>query len=84
MEHFTIELCTVNSCGVLHRIAGVYAKCKYNIDSMTVEPAAGNELSFMRITSKGTQDECRHLLRLLARLYDVKSVVLSEKNDQNN
>ena len=36
MELYTVELTATNRCGVLSRIASVYAKHKYNIDELTV------------------------------------------------
>ena len=78
MEKFTVELTAANSCGVLHHISGVYAKCRINIDALTFAPEAESELAVMQVTSKGNESVHTHLLKLLLKLYDVKSVTLTQ------
>ena len=53
MERFIVELTVANHCGVLNRITGLYAKRKYNIDSLTVNETNEPTLSVMRIVSRG-------------------------------
>ena len=53
MERFIVELTVANHCGVLNRITGLYAKRKYNIDSLTVNETRDPALSVMRIVSRG-------------------------------
>ena len=77
MERFTVEVYCLNSPGVLHRIAGVYAKSKVNILSLHLEETSNSELSRLFITACGSLEFRLHLVRLLARLYDVKSVSLN-------
>ncbi len=72
METFTVELITVNNCGVLHHIAGIFAKCQLNIETLDLKPLPEG-LSRMRITLRGDMALRTHLLRLLSKLYDVKS-----------
>ena len=47
MERFIVELTVANHCGVLNRITGLYAKRKYNIDSLTVHESSDPALSVM-------------------------------------
>ena len=76
MERFTVELTVANHCGVLNRITGLYAKHKYNIDTLTVHETHDPELSVMRIVSCGdTSVQCQ-MTRQLRKLFDVKTVVL--------
>ena len=77
MERFTVELTAANRCGVLNRIIGIYTKCKYNIDSMTVTETSDPELSVIRIASQGGRAVQDQLTRQLQKLFDVKTVVLS-------
>ena len=76
MERFIVELTVANHCGVLNRITGLYAKRKYNIDSLTVNETHDPAISVMRIVSRGdTAIQCQ-MTRQLRKLFDVKSVVL--------
>ncbi len=76
MERFIVELTVANHCGVLNRITGLYAKLKYNIDSLTVNETTDPALSVMRIVSRGDAAiQCR-MTRQLRKLFDVKTVVL--------
>ena len=53
MELFTVELTVANNCGVLNRITGLYAKCKHNIERLTVQESRDPTLSVMQIASRG-------------------------------
>ena len=76
MERFIVELTVANHCGVLNRITGLYAKRKYNIDSLTVHETHDPELSVMRIVSRGDETVQCQMTRQLRKLFDVKNVVL--------
>ena len=76
MELFTVELTVSNRCGVLNCITGLYAKCKHNIENLTVQESCDPGLSVMRISSRGDAAvQCR-MIRQLRKLFDVKTVVL--------
>ncbi|MBE6399954.1 MAG: acetolactate synthase small subunit [Lentisphaerae bacterium] len=76
MERFIVELTVANHCGVLNRITGLYAKRKYNIDSLTVHETRDPTLSVMRIVSSGDTAIQQQMTRQLRKLFDVKTVVL--------
>ena len=76
MERFIVELTVANHCGVLNRITGLYAKRKYNLDSLTVNETNDPALSVMRIVSRGDAAIQCQMTRQLRKLFDVKSVVL--------
>ena len=76
MERFIVELTVANHCGVLNRITGLYAKRKYNIDSLTVNETHDPALSVMRIVSRGDAAIQCQMTRQLRKLFDVKTVVL--------
>jgi len=76
MECFIVELTVANHCGVLNRITGLYAKRKYNIDSLTVHETRDPTLSVMRIVSSGDTAIQQQMTRQLRKLFDVKTVVL--------
>ena len=76
MELFTVELTVADHCGVLNRISGLYAKCKHNIESLSVHKSSEPALSVMRISSLGDAAVQRQMMRQLRKLFDVKTVVL--------
>ena len=76
MERFIVKLTVTNHCGVLNRITGLYAKRKYNIDSLTVHETSDPALSVVRIVSRGNLVIQRQMARQLRKLFDVKTVVL--------
>ena len=76
MERFIVGLTVANHCGVLNRITGLYAKRKYNIDSLTVHESSDPALSVMRISSRGDAAIQSQMTRQLRKLFDVKNVVL--------
>lgn len=76
MERFIVELTVANHYGVLNRITGLYARRKYNIDSLTVHETSDPALSMMRIVSRGDLVVQRQMARQLRKLFDVKTVVL--------
>lgn len=80
MELFTVELTVANHCGVLNRISGLYAKCKHNIESLTVQESRDPALSVMRISSHGDAAIQSQMMRQLSKLFDVKTVVLSNSS----
>ena len=76
MELFTVELTVVNHCGVLNRITGLYAKCKHNIERLTVQESRDPTLSVIQITTRGDAAVQTQMMRQLSKLFDVKTVVL--------
>ena len=76
MELFTVELTVANNCGVLNRITGLYAKCKHNIERLTVQESRDPTLSVMQIASRGDAAVQSQMMRQLSKLFDVKTVVL--------
>ena len=82
MERFIVELLVSNHCGVLNRITGLYAKRKYNIDDLTAHETRDPSFSVMRISSRGDAAIQCQMVRQLRKLFDVKSVVLLNNNNQ--
>ena len=76
MELFTVELTVVNHCGVLNRITGLYAKCKHNIERLTVQESRDPTLSVIQIATRGDAAVQSQMMRQLHKLLDVKTVVL--------
>ena len=78
-EKFTIGIIVSNHFGVLNRVAGLYAKRGYNIDSLAVGETENPSYSRMTIVSTGDEYIRSQILKQLEKLHDVKMVVLLEK-----
>lgn len=69
-EH-VISLYVNNKPGVLVRVAIVFARRGYNIDSLVVSPGAQGEFSRMTIACSGDPETLEQIIRQLAKLVDV-------------
>ncbi len=77
-ERFTVGLIVRNRFGVLNRIAGLYGKRGYNIDSLSVGETEDPSISRMTIVSTGDMYTRTQVVRQLNKLYDVIEAVLLE------
>jgi acetolactate synthase-1/3 small subunit len=80
-ERFAVGLVVANRYGVLNRIAGLYNKRGYNIDSLSVGETEDPSWSRMTIVSSGDRQVRTQMVRQLNKLYDVKTVALFEGED---
>ena len=80
-EKFIVGIIVSNHFGVLNRVASLYAKRGYNIDSLAVGETENPAYSRMTIVSTGDEYMKYQVLRQLEKLHDVKMVVLIEKNN---
>ena len=78
VEKFAVGLIVNNRFGVLNRIAGLYAKRCYNIDSLSVGETENPEFSRMTIVSTGDEYMKDQVVRQLEKLIDVRAVALLE------
>jgi acetolactate synthase-1/3 small subunit len=67
----TISLYVNNKPGVLVRVALVFARRGYNIESLVVSPAARGDFSRMTITCSGDRQTLEQIIKQLAKLVDV-------------
>jgi len=67
----TFSIITKDHPGVLVRIALMFARRGYNIESLAVSPGARHGFSRMTITSRGASDNIEQIKRQLAKLIDV-------------
>jgi len=79
-EKFTIGIIVSNHFGVLNRVAGLYAKRGYNIDSLAVGETEDPAYSRMTIDSTGDEYMKSQVLKQLEKLHDVKMVALLEQS----
>jgi len=80
-KRFTVALLVNNRFGVLNRIAGLYGKRGYNIDSLSVGETEDPRYSRMTIVSTGDEYIKKQVIRQLSKLYDVKAAVLLEEEE---
>jgi acetolactate synthase-1/3 small subunit len=78
---FTVGLIVNNRHGVLNRIAGMYGKRGYNIDSLSVGETENPAFSRMTIVSTGDAYTRDQVVKQLNKLYDVRLAVLLEAAD---
>lgn len=73
----TLSIVVSNKFGVLCRVAGLFSKRGYNIDSLHVNPLAEDD-NFSRIilTSHCTEYTKEQMIKQISKLYDVKEVKL--------
>jgi len=79
-EKFTVGIIVSNHFGVLNRVAGLYAKRGYNIDSLAVGETENPAFSRMTIVSTGDEYMKNQVIRQLEKLHDVKMAVLLERS----
>lgn len=67
----TISLYVNNKPGVLVRVALVFSRRAYNIESLVVSPAARGDFSRMTITCSGDPSVLEQIIKQLSKLVDV-------------
>jgi len=67
----TISLFVNNAPGVLVRVALVFSRRGFNIESLVVSPGAEGRFSRMTITCSGAPDVLEQIIKQLAKLLDV-------------
>lgn len=75
MRRAVFSMLVKNYAGVLSRIAGLFSRRGYNIDSLTVGETADPAVSRMTITASGDEDVLEQIQKQLSKLVDVKEIV---------
>jgi len=75
-KKFTVGLIVSNHFGVLNRVAGLYAKRGFNIDSLAVGTTENPKYSRMTIVSSGDVDIQKQVIKQLQKLHDVKKIFM--------
>lgn len=71
----TISLYVNNKPGVLVRVALVFSRRGFNIESLVVSPAARGDFSRMTVTCSGDRSTLEQIIKQLAKLVDVVHAV---------
>ncbi len=81
MKTRTLSLLVDNSTGVLSRIAGLFSRRAYNIDSLTVGETADPKYSRMTVVTSGDDAVLEQITKQLKKLVDVRDIkVLTPEN----
>ena len=83
-DHITLSLLVDNTSGVLSRIAGLFARRAYNIDSLTVGVTANPLISRMTIVSRGDDNVLKQITAQLMKQEDVRDVKVLEPDNSVN
>ncbi|MEG1287278.1 acetolactate synthase small subunit [Clostridium sp.] len=75
MDRHVLAVLVKNSSGVLTRVAGLFARRGFNIDSLTVGRTENDDMSRMTITLTGDEDILDQVIKQLNKLEDVQRVV---------
>ena len=81
MEKFTVALLVNNHYGVLTRVASMYNRRGYNIDSLTVGQTENPAYSRMTIVSRGDEYVQSQAIKQLRKLSDVKMALIIESKE---
>lgn len=73
-----VSVTVLNEHSVLSRIAGLFAGRGYNIESLTVAPLQGDELSRITIATSGDERVFEQIIKQLHKLIPVLSVIEDE------
>lgn len=74
MDRYILSVLVNNHSGVLSRIAGLFSRRGYNIDSLSVGETENTEISRMTIVVRGNQQVLEQITKQLDKLVDVKHV----------
>ncbi|MDD6212153.1 MAG: acetolactate synthase small subunit [Clostridiales bacterium] len=74
MKTIVLSVLVENSSGVLSRVAGLFSRRGYNIDSLTVGVTQDPSYSRMTIVSSGEDEELEQIRKQVAKLVDVVDI----------
>ncbi len=77
----TLSILVANKPGVLVRVALVFARRAYNIDSLVVSPVHNPKFSRMTITAKGDPNTLEQIIKQVNKLIDV---IHASEHDTSN
>ena len=80
MDTIILSLLVDNTSGVLSRIAGLFSRRAYNIDSLTVGVTANPRISRMTIVSRGDNLVLNQIVAQLKKQEDVRDVKVLEND----
>lgn len=76
MKKMVLSILVRNTFGVLSRVAGLFARRGYNIDSLTVSETEENGFSRMTIVVSGEDEVLEQIRNQLSKLVDVREITV--------
>lgn len=81
MNKKVLSVLVDNTSGVLNRVAGLFSRRDYNIDSLTVGETENPKYSRMIIVVTGDDDILEQIVKQITKLEDVRRVDVLEPSD---
>ena len=81
MKKIVLSVLVENSSGVLSRVAGLFSRRGYNIDSLTVGTTQNPAFSRMTIVCSGEDESLEQIRKQVAKLVDVVDVTELPENE---
>lgn len=81
MNKKVLSVLVDNTSGVLNRVAGLFSRRGYNIDSLTVGVTQAPRYSRMTIVVTGDDDIIEQIIKQIEKLVDVNKVEVLEDNN---
>ncbi len=81
MNKKVLSVLVDNTSGVLNRVAGLFSRRDYNIDSLTVGETENPKYSRMTIVVTGDDDILEQIVKQITKLEDVRRVDVLEPSD---
>lgn len=80
-DRIIFSLLVDNTTGVLSRIAGLFARRAYNIDSLTVGVTANPKISRMTVATSGDDHVLKQIMAQLEKQEDVRDIKVLHPDD---
>ena len=81
MEKRILSILVDNTSGVLSRVAGLFSRRGYNIDSITAGVTADDRYSRMTVVCEGDDQMMQQITKQLAKQEDVRDVKMLKPDD---
>ncbi|MBQ4464772.1 MAG: acetolactate synthase small subunit [Oscillospiraceae bacterium] len=80
-QRYVIAILVDNAPGILTRVASMFNRRGFNIDSLTVSETENPKYSRITISLTGDRNIARQIIKQLKKLYNVKEVEVMEKDE---
>ena len=84
MKKRVLSILVENTAGVLSRVAGLFSRRGYNIDSLTVGVTADPRYSRMTVVCRGEELILEQITKQLEKLEDVRDIKVLKDNESVN